>query len=1105
LVSVATTQKTIGIVATFTAEPLAGTLRFWLQELGLPYETAFAPYNQVFQQLLDPSSLLAENRGGINVLLIRLEDWYRDAVPVDPIDLQQCVERNIRDLAEGIRVAVARSSTTYCVCICPPSPSAVASPEGALLYRRWDTYAAEQLAASGAHVITRADLDALYPVVNYHDAQGDHNGHIPYSPVWYVAFGTRLARWISALCRPPYKVIAVDCDETLWQGICGEASIADVRIHGPYEALQRFLVAQQENGMLLCLCSKNAEEDVYAVFDRHPKMPLRRCHFVASRINWESKSLNLKSLAAELQLGLDSFIFIDDNPLECAEVEAHCPEVLTILLPQAKESVPRFLTHYWGFDRPPLTAEDRQRTTLYQQNQERQQFRKQSVTLASFLAALDMQVSIHPAQPEQLERIAQLTQRTNQFNTTTQRYSVAELRAYCALPGIECYCVEAKDRFGDYGLIGVMLTSIRGEELAVDLFLLSCRVLGRGIEHKMLAQLGQIACERGCKRVDVHYAYSARNRPAFDFLAGIDRFARFNTQSRVLSLPAEYVAAITFSPDHVTPSTTAEDMPRDVASREAHEEPASATHRLPAELLHRIAMELYNPDAIARAIAVQGAAPRPELKAEFVAPPPGLESYLAGLWQEILGVECIGNRDNFFDLGGDSLRGTILINRLQQRLRCILYIVALFDAPTISEFAAYLEKRSPGLMARFEKHETIDNNDNNDDNDQNEGYGRNAISAFVTARNERLSTEWRPTVDPTTVARFHALIPPGPTRNRRADQVTQNPPAVFLLAPPRSGSTLLRVMLAGHPALFAPPELDLLSFETLQQREATFTGRDSLWLEGVLRAVMTIENCDATSARETMTALTANDLTTQEFYQWMQERIAPRILVDKTPAYALNKQVLARAESDFRDARYIHLLRHPAGMIHSFVEARLEEIFFRHPHSFPARILAELIWCVSQQNVLDFLADIPLKRKLTLKFEDLLANPQEHLQRICQFLQLPYDPAMANPYDEPGLEDHSRGQRMGTRRMTDGLHTVSRMLGDVKFNQHRAIDPQVAERWRNHLAENSLGTCTHELAERLGYIMPTPLHRSGRIAADVAGLSDAEVDLLLSTLLDANA
>jgi hypothetical protein len=189
----------------------------------------------------------------------------------------------------------------------------------------------------------------------------------------------------------------------------------------------------------------------------------------------------------------------------------------------------------------------------------------------------------------------------------------------------------------------------------------------------------------------------------------------------------------------------------------------------------------------------------------------------------------------------------------------------------------------------------------------------------------------------------------------------------------------------------------------------------------------------------------------------MQGWVAGQVLVDKTPSYALDLETLKRAEQYFDNARYIHLLRHPYGMIRSFEEAKLEQVFFRYQHDFSNRELAELIWIISQQNITKFLKEIPRERKHIVKFEELVKEPSKALGEICGFLGLELQPEMMQPY----LEKQNR--------MTDGIHPLSKMLGDVKFHEHARVDSTVAESWREHYSEDFLSETTWQIAESLGY------------------------------------
>jgi FkbH-like protein len=511
--------RRIAIASTFTAQSIEKPLRFWMEKLGLAADLAVAPYGQVFEQLLDPSSLLLRGGPGCNVILMRFEDWWRNL----PAERGAGLERNARELATALRSAGAYVDTPFLVCLCPASPSLLADAATAGLFAQLEESLTAELAASGILTVTSAELAATYPVADPHDAYTERLGHIPYTPAFFTALATMVARRIYRLNSPPHKVIVLDCDGTLWRGSCAEEGPLGVAVDPPYQALQQLMVQQHDAGMLLCLCSKNRPEDVHAVFDRHPAMRMARHHVIAERIDWRPKPESLRSLSEELGLGLHSFVFVDDNPVECAAVRASCPEVWTCQLPAAAEEIPRLLRHVWAFDHLHVTVEDRRRTDLYRQRAERERLRQQAPSLGEFLAGLGLEVLIAELEPGQLQRAAQLTQRTNQLNFTTIRRSVPELERALGSGELQGRGVEVRDRFGEYGLVGLLLFRCGGGTLWVDTFLLSCRVLGRGVEHRMLAALGDLAWQQGLERVAIPFVPSERNCPAAGFLADIAR------------------------------------------------------------------------------------------------------------------------------------------------------------------------------------------------------------------------------------------------------------------------------------------------------------------------------------------------------------------------------------------------------------------------------------------------------------------------------------------------------------------------------------------------------------------------------------------------------
>jgi len=682
----------IAITATFTAEPLEQPLAFWTEQLNIWSKIEFAPYNQAFQQLLDPSSLLATNQTGINLILIRFEDWQGTGAGAP--DACQTIERNAQDFLRALTAAVERLPISYVVCLCPPSPLEAFDPERASFFQRIEeSFASELAQIHGVYVITSVELAAGYPVTEYYDAHAEKLAHIPFTQTFFTALGTAIARKIYALKNAPYKVIVLDCDQTLWGGICGEDGPTGIQIDPVRKALQQFMIEQQNGGSLLCLCSKNNEEDVAAVFELRSDMVLKREHIIASRLNWKLKSENIRSLAEELQLGLDSFIFIDDDPVECRDVQTNCPDVLTLQLPRESDTIPRFLRHVWAFDRLKITEEDRKRTALYEQNKDRESFQNESLSFKDFLAGLMLEIQVSPLSTNQLARVLELTQRTNQFNLTNIRRSEAELQRLCKLGRAECLVVHVGDRFGDYGLVGVIIFQADSEAITVDTFLLSCRAMGRGVEHRMLAKLGEIAKERRVAWIEVVYNPTKKNQPVLDFLQSIGRqYAQPAGMDFLFRIPAGVAVTLDYNPNGSMPTEWRDTSASDDRSNVILSTKIAAPQtQAKSALLCRIAKELYDVTQVMNTMAThQLRRSRPDLQNPFVAPRTSAEKHLADIWGEVLEIGSVGVYDNFFELGGHSLAVTQVISRIRGIFRPALSISQFFQEPTVAGLALTL-------------------------------------------------------------------------------------------------------------------------------------------------------------------------------------------------------------------------------------------------------------------------------------------------------------------------------------------------------------------------------------------------------------------------------
>ena len=595
----------------------------------------------------------------------------------------ETLERNADDFVQAVAVMQKATRVPCLVAVCPRSARADRASAGGDVLDDFEARLADRLAAvAGVHVLTPADIQRAYPVADYADARAEEWGGIPYSHSFFAALATMTARRLMALWQPPIKCIVLDCDNTLWAGVCGEDGPTGVYIDPGRRALQDFVVRQHELGTLVCLCSRNHPADVYSVLARREDMPLRLSHVAASRLNWEKKSANLASLAAELDLGLESFAFIDDDPVECAEVRANRPEVLTLCLPADAAKISHFLDHVWAFDRIRVTDADRARTDQYRRERQRRAWRGKAMTLASFIAGLELRVETRPCTPAERARVAQLSMRTNQFNTTTIRRSEAELDELLDRNGLECWTVRVEDRFGDYGLVGATLFRAAGGVLRVDALLLSCRALGRGVEHRMMAMLGGIAQQRGLTEVAVQFIASGRNEPARRFLADLATCRPGEDGAMSFTIAADAAASLVFAPA----DSPGEQEPTGLVEAEA----PTGVMRWDSILYQRIATDLADVDAVAAAAKHEQRRRRPVLRSAFAKPDDDLERELAELWQRRLGVEEVGVDDNFFELGGTSLLAVQIMAELNQRLGIAVPTTAVFEGTSIRGIAAML-------------------------------------------------------------------------------------------------------------------------------------------------------------------------------------------------------------------------------------------------------------------------------------------------------------------------------------------------------------------------------------------------------------------------------
>ena len=573
----------------------------------------------------------------------------------------------------------------WIVLLTPPTPAFGAEGFHNAIQVGTETLIAEALAdMGGVELVHYTAVRALYPTTEEWDPRGDELGHVPYTSGCFVAAGTFIARTIHRLLRRPVKVLAVDCDNTLWGGVVGEDGVGGLRIEDSHRRLQQRLVDAARAGILIVLVSKNDWADVEAVFRERKDMILTLDHVVSHRVNWTAKSINIRDLATELGLGLDAFVFLDDNAIETADVEANCPGVVAIQVPDAGADRSFFVDHLWPLDHGRATKEDRTRTMLYRENSQREQLKRTVVDYAGFITSLKVVIKAEPPDSFSLDRCAQLTERTTQFNINGRRLSQGDLLRLRDGKSSGVRCLSVSDRFGDYGLVGLVAGTAEEQVLEVGTFLMSCRVLGRGVEHAMINELGKLAAALECRSMRFLVHVSARNLPVRQFLGIIDARHEHLGNDIVVTMSTEAALTTRFEPAAKQVEAPTESAGATQA-RDARFAPEAAGGQYAM-----LASEFDNIPAIERALREAAVTVR-NSETPYRPPETETELVLAALVSEALGIDRLGVDDDFLAMGLQSLAAVQLVSRVRGRFDIDIPIRWLFEARTVAGLARLIK------------------------------------------------------------------------------------------------------------------------------------------------------------------------------------------------------------------------------------------------------------------------------------------------------------------------------------------------------------------------------------------------------------------------------
>jgi FkbH-like protein len=523
------------VLRSFTLEPVIPFLRARGFLAGLDLRVELGEFNAYTQEVLDPSSIAY--REGVDAVLVAVQS--RDIAPdlwegfgdLNVAEVSAAAARVSESLSR--MVSKFRSSSAAALLVhsfempCRPRAGVLDAQRSQGQRQAWEAINSHLRSTihgtSHAYVVDYDALVARRGADRWHDDAKWRAVRLPIAAAELDWMAAEWMRYVHPLAGRVAKVVALDLDNTLWGGVVGEEGLDGIKLGveppGAYFLdFQRALLDISRRGVLLALCSKNNLSDAMEVLETHPSMLLRPADFACIRINWQDKASNLRAIAKELNLGIDSIAFVDDNPAERHLIEEQLPEVSVLELPAEPADYARSIRDWPLLERLRVTEEDALRNSFYAQDRSRAELQLSADSMEDYYRSLGMRIEVSLMREASVSRTAQLLQKTNQFNLTTRRHSEEDLWRFMSDPSWAVFTLAASDRFGDLGQVGVAVVRLEGTICHLDSFLLSCRVIGRTIETAFLSCIIEFARTRGICKVRAQFIPTKKNAPSCGFL-----------------------------------------------------------------------------------------------------------------------------------------------------------------------------------------------------------------------------------------------------------------------------------------------------------------------------------------------------------------------------------------------------------------------------------------------------------------------------------------------------------------------------------------------------------------------------------------------------------
>ena len=525
----------VAILSSFTLNGLNETLHVKCSELGIRYQSYVADYNQYNQELLNPKSDYYKFSPDITYLIIDIRsflgDYFYNPYIISDDDRKSLAKEKIAELENLIKNFQNHSNSKLVVSnfnIPSYSSNGILELKSKFGFHEM----IEEINSSLQNISKNNNSIFIYDFIRFVSKFGEKNifdyrqfylGDIQIALNFIPLFADELMSYLKPMCGVNKKCIVLDLDNTLWGGIIGEDEFDGIELgHTPngkaFVEFQKILLSLWNQGVILAINSKNNFDDAMKVIKEHPNQILREKNFASIKINWNDKAENLKQIADEINIGLNSIVFFDDDKLNQERIKKEFPEVLTPELPNDPSQFVPILEDLNDFNVFQRTIEDKKRGEMYSQQRERKDLERNISNIDDFLKELDIKVKLKKSNEFLIPRISQLTLKTNQFNLTTRRYHEEEIRTFSNDITFSVGCAQVLDKFGDNGITGVYIIKKSEKFWLIDTFLLSCRILGRGVENAILSQILIDAKKNGIEEIRAEFIPTQKNKPAEDFL-----------------------------------------------------------------------------------------------------------------------------------------------------------------------------------------------------------------------------------------------------------------------------------------------------------------------------------------------------------------------------------------------------------------------------------------------------------------------------------------------------------------------------------------------------------------------------------------------------------